>query len=102
MLLDRGLSWRYGARPQRADPPQDLGEQVSWDGDFCQLECGVAAMAHDLGSDFDQLLAQGGQRPVLNGLRQGQRPQEVAEVISERMKLQANRIVAKAAARYTH
>ncbi len=53
-------------------------------------------MSHNLGSDPDQLLAQRGQRPVLNLLRQRERPEEVAEVISERMELKPDRIVAEA------
>ncbi len=36
---------------------QDLGEQRSGDGDLCELECDVAAMTYDLGTDLDQLLA---------------------------------------------
>jgi hypothetical protein len=56
---------------QPVNEMQDFGEQRSGDSDLCELECGVAAMANDLGPDLDQLLAQNGQRPVLNGLRQG-------------------------------
>ncbi len=56
-------------------------------------------MAHDLGCDLDQLLAQRGQRPVLNLLRQRERPEEVTEVISERMELKSDRIVAEAVER---
>ena len=65
MVLFREPSWRQGSRPQPVNEMQDLGERRSRDSDLCELECGVAAMAHDLGSDLDQLLAQGGQRPVL-------------------------------------
>jgi hypothetical protein len=32
-----------------------LGEQRSWDGDLRHLESDVAAMAHDLGTDLDEL-----------------------------------------------
>ncbi len=42
---------------------QDLGEQCSGDGDFCELECDVAAVAHDLRADLDELFPQRGQRP---------------------------------------
>jgi hypothetical protein len=38
-------------------------------------------MAHDLGTDLDQLLAQGGQRPVLDLLLQRQRPHEDGESV---------------------
>ncbi len=34
-----------GADPRRVNEMQDLGEQRSGDSDFCELECGVAAMA---------------------------------------------------------
>ncbi len=70
MLLDRGPSWRQGSRPQPVNQAQDLCEQGSRDGDLGKLESDVAAMAHDLGPDLDQLLTQGGQRPVLNVFRQ--------------------------------
>jgi hypothetical protein len=40
----------------------------------------VAAVAHDLGADLDQLLAQAGQRPRLRRLRHRQRPHEIAEI----------------------
>ena len=66
MLLNRGLSWRQRGRPQLVDPPQDLGEEVSGDGDLCELEGDAAAMAHDLGTDLDQLLPESRQRPVLD------------------------------------
>jgi hypothetical protein len=37
-------------------------------------------VAHDPRADLDQLLAQSGQRPMLDPLRQGQRAQEIGEV----------------------
>ena len=54
MLLNRGLSWQQRGRPQFVDPPQDLGEEVSGDGDLCELECDVAAMSHDLSANLRQ------------------------------------------------
>ena len=71
MLLDRPPSWRQRRWPQPVNEAQDLSEQRSWDGDLGQLESDIAAVAHDLGADLDQLLPQGGQRPVLHILRQG-------------------------------
>ena len=71
---------RLGSEP--IDPTHDLGEQGSGQRHLGQLEDDVASMAHDPGSDLDQLLAQGGQRPVLDARRQGQRPQEVGQVIA--------------------
>ncbi len=96
MLLNRGPSWRQGGRPQPVNEAQDLSEQGSWYCDLCELVCDVAAMSHDLRADLDQLFAHSGQRPVLNVFRQRQRPHEVAEVISERMELKPDGIVAEA------
>ena len=42
-----------------------------------QLEHDVAAVAHDPGTDLDQLLAQRRQRPLGDHVRQRQRPEEV-------------------------
>ncbi len=66
MLLNRGPSWRQGSRPQPVNQAQDLSEQSSRDSDLGKLESDVAAMAHDLGPDLDQLLAHRGHRPVLD------------------------------------
>ncbi len=62
---------RSGSSSQFIDPPQDFPKQVPRHGDFGQLERDVPGMAHDLGPDLDQLLAQGGQRSVLWLLRYG-------------------------------
>ena len=56
-------------------------------------------MAHDLGTNLDQLLPERGQRPVLHRLRQGQRPHEVAEVVSHGVKLKPDLVVAEFLAR---
>ncbi len=45
-----------GGQPQLADPPQDLSEQVSGDSDLRKLKRDIAAMAHDLRADLNQLL----------------------------------------------
>jgi len=58
MLLDRAPSWRQRRWPQSVNEAQDLSEQRSWDGDLHQLESDTAAVAHDLGADLDQLLAE--------------------------------------------
>lgn len=55
-------------------------------------------MTYDLGTDLDQLLPECRQRPVLDCLRQGQCTQEVAEIVSERMQLKPNLVVAQAMA----
>ena len=53
----------------------------------------VAAVAHDPGPDLDQLLAQRRQRPLLDLLRQGQRPQEVGQVVGQGEQLQPHLVV---------
>ena len=52
-------------------------------------------MAPNLG----QLLAQAGQRPRLRGLRHRQRPHEVAEIIGQRVELEADGVGSEGAAR---
>ncbi len=63
---DRAPSWRQKRWPQPVNEAQDVSEQRSWDGDLRQLESNIAAVAHDLGTDLDQLLPQIGQRSVLH------------------------------------
>ncbi len=53
VLPNRGPSWRYGGRPEPGDPLQYLSEQGFGDSDLCKLECGVATMTYDLGTDLD-------------------------------------------------
>jgi len=52
--------------------------------DLGHLEDGVAGVAHDLGPDLDQLLAQTGQRPLRDRLGKGQRPKIQPESIGIR------------------
>src|SRR3546814_6708479 len=49
---------------QSSDPPQDVPEQIAAYGNFGRLERDVAAMSDDLGADLDQLIPDGGQRPM--------------------------------------
>jgi hypothetical protein len=51
-------------------------------------------MADDLRADLDQLFLQARQRPVLHRLGLRDRPQEVAEIVGERVKLKANGVAA--------
>ena len=69
----------------------DLSEQRFGDSELCELECGGAAMSHDLGAGLDELLTKRRQRPVLDLLRQRQRAQEVAAIVGERMELELPR-----------
>ncbi len=61
MLLNRGLSWRQGSRPQPGNQAQDLGEQRFGDSDLCELKGNVATVPDDLSPDLNQFLPQGGQ-----------------------------------------
>ncbi len=65
ILLDGSPSWRQRRRSQAVNEAQDFSERGAWDGDLGQLEGDVSAMADDLGTDLDQLLAQRGDRPTL-------------------------------------
>jgi hypothetical protein len=83
-------------RPEPRDPTENLGEQRSRHRHFGQLERDVAAVADDSRTDLDQLLAQGGERPLLDLLRQRWRAQEVGEIVSERVQLEAYSVCRKA------
>jgi hypothetical protein len=50
--------------PQSVDQLQDFLEQFLRHRDLGHLEDGVAGVAHDLGTDLDQLLPEAGQRPL--------------------------------------
>jgi hypothetical protein len=63
----RSSCWR-GRCPQPGDQRQDFLEHLPRHCDLGHLEGDVAAMADDLGTDLDQLLAQAGQRPRLRRL----------------------------------
>src|SRR5215471_21820240 len=94
------LRWRWWwLRPQFRDEPQNLLEHLPWDGDLGHLEGDIAAVAHYLRADLDQLVLQGRQRPVLDRLRRRQRAQEIAEVVGERMKLEPHRVGGERSAR---
>src|SRR5262249_41468845 len=94
------LRWRWWwLRPQFRDEPQNLLEHLPWDGDLGHLEDNIAAVAHYLRADLDQLVLQTRQRPVLDRLRRRQRAQEIAEIVGERMKLEPHRVGGKRSAR---
>src|SRR5215831_18410615 len=82
---------RWWLRPQFHDQPQNLLEHLPCDGDLGHLEDNIAAVAHRLRADLDQLVLQTRQRPVLDRLRRRQRAQEIAEVVGKRI-WQADRI----------
>ncbi len=66
MFLNRHPSWRQGSRPQPVNLTQELSEQRFGDSDFCELERDVAAVAHNLRTDLDELLPQSDQGPILH------------------------------------
>ena len=99
MLRDGMPSWRQRGRPQPIDEAEHLSEQLPRHRNLRQLESDIPAVAHDLGANLDQLLPERGQRPVLHRLRQGQRPHEVAEVVSQGVKLEPDLVVAELLAR---
>ena len=74
---------RSGSSSQFIDPPQDSPKQVPRHGNLRQLERDVATMADNFGPDLDQLLAQSGQRPVLDRLGQCQGAHEIGEIVSQ-------------------
>jgi len=55
-------------------------------------------VADDFGPDLDQLLAQTGQRPRLRGLWHRQGSHEIAEIVGQRMKLEADGVGGEGAA----
>src|SRR5262249_468089 len=63
------------------DEPQNLLEHLPCYGDLGHLEDKIEAVAHHLRADLDQLVLQG-------RLWRPQRPQEIGEVVGERMKLE--------------
>ena len=83
---------------QAVNQSQDVGEQASRDCDLGKLERDIATVADDLGADLDQLLSKRRQRPMFHRLGQGERAQEVGEVLGERVQLKPDGIVPEAAA----
>ena len=92
-----GSCWRRWCSQPR-DELQNILEHLPRHCDLGHLKCDVTAMAHDLGADLDQLLAQAGQRPRLCRLGHRQRPHEIAEVVREGMELETNRVGGKGSA----
>src|SRR5215813_6169312 len=99
-MTSNASCWRWWwLRPQFRDEPQNLLEHLSWDGDLGHLEDNIAAVAHHLRADLDQLVLRARQRPVLDRLRRRQRPQEIAEIVGECMKLEPHRVGGECLAR---
>jgi len=86
------------AGPQFRDEPQDVGEEISWNGDFGHLEGDVATVTDDLSADLDQLIFEARQRPIFDRLWRPERAEEIAEIIGERMELKADGVGGERAA----
>ena len=71
---------------------------MSRNGDLGHLEGDIAAVAHDLRADLDQLFLQARQRPVFDWLGRRQCAQEIAEIVGERVKLEPGGVGGKRAA----
>jgi hypothetical protein len=57
---------------------------------FSHLKRDIAAMAHDLRADLDQLLFEARQRPILYGFRRRQRAEKIAKILGECIKPMAD------------
>jgi hypothetical protein len=68
-------------RTQFRDYPQDVGEQISWNGNLRHLEGKVAAMADDLRTYLDELFVEPRERPALDRLRRPQCAQQSAGLL---------------------
>ncbi len=75
---------RSGSSSQIIIQAQDFPKQVPRHGNLRQLEHDVATMADNLGTDLHQFFPQCRQRPMLHFFRQGQRPQEVGQMVGQR------------------
>jgi hypothetical protein len=58
-------------------------------------------MTYDLRADLDEFLLESRHRPVFDQLRRRQRAQEIAEIVSERMKLETDGVGGKRPTRQT-
>ena len=79
-----------------------MAEAVARDGNLGQLERDLASMAHHAGTDLDQTGLNAREGPVSDFLRQFGTLEEVAKVVSQRMKLKPDLVVTKALAGQGH
>ncbi len=70
MLLNQCPSWGQGSQSQPVNQAQRFSAQRFGDSDLCELECDIAAVAHDPGADLHLLLSQCLLRLVFDLLRQ--------------------------------
>ncbi len=62
--MGRRHGGKGAGRSQPVNQAQNFSEQGSGDSNFRELKGDITAMTHDLGADLDELVAQGGERPV--------------------------------------
>jgi hypothetical protein len=96
VIIERLTLLMNGRRPQFRDQPQNIGEQISGNGDLGHLEGVIASVADGLCVDLDQL--SGSSATSLDGFRRRQRAQEVAEIVGQDMKLEPHRVGGERAA----
>jgi hypothetical protein len=63
---------------------------LPWNGDLRHLEYDIASAAHHLRADLDQLFPSSSSATSLDRLWRRQHPQEITEIVGERMKLEAD------------
>ncbi|QDT89910.1 hypothetical protein Pan161_15430 [Gimesia algae] len=85
---------------QFCNPIKNHGEQYLWHSHLGKLEPHVLCVACYLRSDLDQFFSQRYQQAVPHRIRQGQPPQKVSQVVSQRNQLQPN-LVALPHSNYT-
>jgi hypothetical protein len=83
---------------ERRDGGQDFLEQTARYHDLGHLERDGPAVAHDLGADLDQPIAQRRHRSVVHLDRQGQCAEKVGEIVGQRVQLQPDGVGGEAAA----
>jgi hypothetical protein len=86
------------SRPKPVDPAEDLGNSALGTAASASWKATYRPCRTNPGADFDQLLAQRVQRPVLDVRRQGQRAQEIGRVVGEGVELEPRRVVAEGVA----
>jgi len=87
---------------QQADSGEDGAHHRAFDLNLGQLEGDGTDVADDVGIDFDQFELGAGQRPVDHRLGQFTAPQEGGQVVSQRLQLQPDLVVAESPARPPH
>lgn len=75
------------------DGGEDALKELSGDSHLGELERDRAGMPHDAGADFDEACLQAPQGPCRNLVGQVGALQEHAEIVGERMELEANLVL---------